>query len=146
LLVQTAGAPGADGDQLIFTQILAYRRDLDQFTRIYGRTTGRNNNQDVRFMSSGPLAGGVISAEPTENSPYAFWITVNRLTPGYTYEQVLRYRSATRYNDGNSLAVIDSEMPNIQRRLGLWKDGSPLPLPAPACRKPRLVKMELWCD
>jgi hypothetical protein len=119
---------------------------LDQFTRIYGRTTGRNNNQDVRFMSSGPLAGGVISAEPTKNSPYAFWITVNRLTPGYTYEQVLRYRSATRYNDGNSLAVIDSEMPNIQRRLGLWKDGSPLPLPARACRKPRLVKMELWCD
>ena len=76
--------------------------------------------------------------------PYGYWIVVNSLTPAGNYRQVLRYRSATLYNDGNPLAVIDSEMPNIERRLGLWAPGQPLPTPA-RCAKPRLVKLELWC-
>jgi hypothetical protein len=144
LLVQSASGQGGDGDQLVFTQLLAYRSG--RFERVYAQATGHNNNQDVRYVNSGPVKGSVIFAEPTCcGAPFGFWVTVSRLTPDYVYKTVLRYRSATRYNDGNSLAVIDSEMPNIQKRLRLWKKGSPLPLPAGPCPKPRLSKMELWC-
>jgi hypothetical protein len=145
LLLQTLSLHSGDGDQAIYTQLLAYRQGEDRFVPIYAHMTGRNNNQDTRFMASGPLTGSVISAEPTNDAPFGFWITVHRLTPDYRYAQVLRYRSATRYADGNPLGVIDSEMPNIQQRLGIWKPGQPLPLPAGRCPKPRLVKMELWC-
>lgn len=61
------------------------------------------------------------------------------------FKQVLRYRSATRYGDGNPLAVIDSEMPNMAQRLGLWNPGALLPLPAGACPSPHLVGLALWC-
>ena len=145
LLVQTASLRSGDGDRVVYTQVLAYRRADDRFERIYERSTGRNNNQETRFIAAGPLRGDIISVEPTENAPYGFWISVSALTPQDTYRQVLRYRSATRYNDGNSLAVIDSEMPNIQQRLGVWKPGTPLPLPPSPCPKPHLIRAELWC-
>ena len=144
LLLRTA-SNGAIS-QGIYTQILAYRRAEDTFVQVYGQVAGRNNNGEIRFIASGPLAGDVISAEATSNRPYAYWITVNRLTPDYTYKQVLRYRSVTGYADGNGLAVIDSEMPSIQKRLGLWRSGSPIPTPSGSCPKPRLVRMELWCN
>jgi hypothetical protein len=144
--VVTASQHGANGDQVVTTQLLKYDRASDAFANIYVHATTRNNNQDTRFIAAGPLRGDVISAEPTENAPFGFWMTVNRLTPARTYAQVLRYRSATRYNDGNELAVIDSEMPNIERRLGLWKPGSPVPLPAgKPCPSPHLKRFELWC-
>jgi hypothetical protein len=146
LLLRTASLHSADGDQAVFTQLLAYRRATDRFARVYSRLTERNNDQEVRFIESGPLEGRVISAEPTDNSPYGFWVSVSKLTSGYTYVQILRYRSATRYSDGNPLAVIDSEMPNIESRLGLWRPGSPLPLPAGPCPRSRLRGMELWCN
>ena len=135
----------ANGDQRIATTLLAYDRAKDGFGQIFTHVTGHNNNQEVRYVDHGLLEGAVIVAEPTENAPYGFWITVNRLSSSYSYQQVLRYRSATRYGDGNPLAVIDSDMPNIQRRLGLWRPGKPLPLPARGCARPRLVHMELWC-
>lgn len=40
------------------------------------------------------------------------------------YHQIMRYRSARRYADGNPLAVIDSEMPGLWQRLGLMRAGS----------------------
>jgi len=146
LWVQTASVHSGDGDQLVFNQALAYRRDTDRFVRVYGHSTGRNNNQEVRFISVGPLKGDIVSAEPTEKAPFGFWITVSSMASADTYKEVLRFRSATRYSDGNSLAVIDSEMPNIEQRLGVWRAGLPLPLPAGACPKPRLKDMELWCS
>jgi hypothetical protein len=144
LLTQTASLQGFTGEQAVFTQVLAYRRASDKFVQIYGHETGRNNNQEVRFIASGPLTGSIIAVEPTDTAPFGFWVSVSRLTPDYAYKRVLRYRSATRYGDNNPLSVIDSEMPNIESRLGLWRPGSPLPLPA-HCPKPRLVRMELWC-
>lgn len=147
LLTQTASEYSAgDGEQVRYTQLLTYRRSIDRFEAIFTHITFRNNNQEVRFIGAGPLRGDVVVAEPTENAPFGYWITVNRLAPSYRYQQILRYRSATRYGDNNPLAVIDSEMPNIQQRLGLWRPGRPLPLPAKSCPKPRLVKMELWCS
>jgi hypothetical protein len=147
LLTQTASEYSAgDGEQARYTQLLTYRRSSDRFEAIFTHITFRNNNQEVRFVEAGLLRGDVVVAEPTENAPFGYWITVNRLTPPYRYRRILRYRSATRYGDNNPLAVIDSEMPNIQQRLGLWRPGRPLPLPAKGCPKPRLVKMELWCS
>lgn len=145
LLLQTASVHSADGDQVVYTQLLAYQRASDRFAPAFQKSTGRNNNQEVRFVTAGPLMGDVITVEPTQNAPYGFWVTVSQLTPAYAYKQVLRYRSATRYGDGNPLAVIDSEMPNIESHLGLWKPGAPLPAPA-KCAHPHLVEQALWCN
>jgi len=146
LLVQTASLHSGDGDQLVFTQALVYLRGSERFVRAYGHATGANNNQEVRFIADGPLQGDIISVDPTGNAPFGFWVSVNALpSSASAYREVLRYRSATRYGDGNPLAVIDSEMPNIERRLGLWRPGSPLPLPAGACPAPHLIHAELWC-
>jgi hypothetical protein len=144
LLIGFESQMSINGDARIGLDLLAYDRARDRFSSIFSKISGRNNNQEARYVAEGPLRGAVIVAEPTGNAPFNFWITVHRLTPGFTYRQVLRYRSATHYGDGNPLAVIDSDMPNIQQRLGLWRPGKPLPLPR-GCTKPRLVKMELWC-
>jgi len=147
-LLQVATEHSDNGNQGVLTQVLAYDRSNDRFKQIYAHLTGRNNNQEDRYITEGPLQGSVISAEPTDNAPFAYWITVNQLESTITYRQVLRHRSATRYGDGNPLSVIDSEMPNIELHLGLWHPGSPLPVPtSPAhpCRNPRLSHTELWC-
>lgn len=146
LWVQTSSASAGDGNRGILTQVLAYNRSSDDFYRIYSHLTGgSNNDQDIRFIDAGPMRGDIISVDPTSNAPFAFWIVVNALTPSFTYYEALRYRSATRYDDGNPLSVIDSEMPNIQRRLGLWRVGLPLPMPASGCSRPRMIHNELWC-
>jgi hypothetical protein len=133
-----------NGDYRHAMALLSYDRARDIFVPAYRYFVGRNNNQEIRYVAAGPLRGAVISAEPTQNAPFGYWITVSRLA-GNTYRQVLRYRSGTRYGDNNSLAVIDAEMPDIQQRLGLWRPGQPLPLPASGCAKPHLVKSVLWC-
>ena len=144
-LIRMASVMSGDGDQLVRTQVLAWRRSSDNFVRVYDFTTGYNNNQEVRYIQSGQLKGNIISVEPTQHAPYGFWVTVNALLPDYTYRQILHYRSATTYGDGNPMAVIDSEMPNIEQHLGLWRPGSPLRLPAGPCPRPHLARMELWC-
>ncbi len=146
LLIVTASVHAGDGGQLVVTQLLKYRRSTDTFDRVFDHATGTNNNEEVRFVEAGPLRGSVIIAEPTDKAPFAYWVVVDSPSPADAYKLALKYRSATRYGDGNSLAVIDSEMPNIEQRLGLWRTGSPLPLPAGPCPKPRLVRGELWCS
>jgi hypothetical protein len=125
--------------------VLAYDQKQERFTSVYEKRTNKNNDQEVRYITDGPLTGAIISAEPTSDAPFGFWITINRLGPADGYRQVLRYRSATRYGDGNPLAVIDSEMPEILKRLGLWRPGTKLPHPPGECAKPRLIRQELWC-
>ena len=147
LWVQGASVHSGDGGQLISTQVLAYRPPQDRFFRVYERQTGSNGNEETRFIAGGPLSGDIISVEPTSNAPFGYWVSVSASKAAGAYHQVLRYRSATHYNDGNALAVIDSEMPNIQKRLGLWKPGQPIPTPAgKPCPKPTLRHTELWCE
>jgi hypothetical protein len=150
LLIITGSLNSGDGDQIVATQLVAYDAGQDAFQRVYAKSTGHNNNQEVRFVTNGPLRGSVITAEPQEHLPYGYWIVVKSLAPAGGYRQVLRYRSATLYNDGNPLAVIDSEMPSIERRLGLWTPGQPIPTPhlngnLKPCLKPTLRHAELWC-
>jgi hypothetical protein len=146
LLIVTGSLNSGDGDQIVATQLVAYDAKQDVFRRVYRNSTGHNNNQETRFVTEGPLRGSVITAEPQQHLPYGYWIEVDNLAPAGGYRRVLRYRSATLYNDGNPLAVIDSEMPNIERRLGLWKPGQPLPTPnGKPCLKPAIRHEELWC-
>jgi hypothetical protein len=126
--------------------ILAYRSRAHRFEQIFKEQFGGNMNQEARYVISGPLKGAMITVHPTNNAPFGYWVSVHGLTADYRYKQLLRYRSATTYGDGNPLAVIDSEMPNILLRLGLWRPGQPLPLPAGRCPHPHLVKTELWCS
>jgi hypothetical protein len=106
LLVRTGSLHGANGSQTVSTQTLAYENAQNRFVRIYQHTAGTNNNGEVRYIRSGGLKGDVISVDPTENAPYGYWVSVNVLTPQYTYQTALRYRSATHYGDHNPLAVI----------------------------------------
>ena len=146
LLIQAASLHSGDGDQRVATTALIYDHASDAFIPVYEKQTGRNNNQEIRYVETEPLRGAIISAEPTNTRPFGFWIAINRIGPGNRYRQVLRYRSATLYGDGNPLAVIDSEMPNIKQRLDLWHPGSKLQSPAGPCPRPHLIKRELWCS
>jgi hypothetical protein len=145
LLLQMASRHSVNGNQNVATKMFAYDRALDRFVPAFENLTGKNNNEVTRYMAKGPLAGDIVSAEPTSNSPYGYWVTVSRLGSASSYRQILRYRSATRYDDGNELSVIDSEMPKILQRLGLWHKGAPLPLPAGKCPLPRMIHGALWC-
>lgn len=118
VLVKAGSAHGGDGGHAIFSQLYTYERSANRFESVFSNTTGSNNNQETRFVDHGPRRGDVIVAVPTANAPYAYWVSVYVRHGDSRYSRVLRYRSATRYGDGNPLAVIDSEMPNILKRLG----------------------------
>lgn len=147
LIVVMASIHAGNGGQVVGTQALAYRRDTDRFVQVFAQHVGTNNNQEVRFVERGPLRGAFITVEPTVDAPFGYWVTVAR--SGGTaapYRTVLRYRSATRYDDGNALPVIDSEMPQILHRLSMWRPGQKLPLPASGCSTPVLKNGALWCS
>jgi hypothetical protein len=146
LLIQSAGLPSGDGDYGIETSAFRYDRRQDRFISAYEHGSEHNRNGNVRYVTDGPLRGDFISVDATEDAPFGYWVVVNRLGADDTYHAVLRYRSATHYGDGNPLAVIDSEMPNIEERLGLWRPGRPLPLPPGPCVKPHLKEKALWCQ
>ncbi len=127
--------------------IWRYQPDSDRFVPVLQAWGSPNTNGEARFVDSGPLAGSVIQDEATGHRPYRYRLTVYRLLPTNHYRQVLSYEGNTKYNDGNRLAVIDSEMPEIERRLNLWKPGDPLPQPE---RMPVNCTLELrqgieWC-
>jgi hypothetical protein len=148
LFLKMCGEEGPNGNCSIATALYQYDRGTDLFIRVFLNHTGRNNNEETRFVESGPLQGNVIVNYPTENAPYTYWIEVYRAGDSAQYGQILRYRSLTGYSDGNPLAVADSEMPEILRRMGLWKPGDPLPIPAhlpQGCRHLFMRHGEEWC-
>jgi hypothetical protein len=148
LFLQVCGAEGPNGNCGIATALYRYERGADRFVRVFLNLTGRNNNQNTRFVENGPLQGDAIVDVPTENAPYAYWIEVYRAKESGQYAQILRYRSRTHYGDGNPLAVADSEMPEILGHFGLWKPGDPLPVPAhmpKGCTQLYMRPGEEWC-
>ena len=148
LFLKVSGAVSGDGDCNIATALYKYDKGADRFIQVFQNLTGRNNNQGTRFVESGPLQGDVIVDNPTENAPYTYWIEVYRAGDSGKYDRILRYRGLTGYSDGNPLAVADSEMPEILRRLGLWKPGDPLPVPPHlprGCRDLFMRRGEEWC-
>lgn len=148
LLIVANSLPAMNGGRLVTTFLLGYDRTADRFEGLFANATGTNNNQRTRLVEHGPLAGDVIVAEPTSNAPFAYWITVYRPSGDGHLQQVLRYRSRTRYGDGNTLSVIDSDMPEILRRLHLRIPGDPVPQPMdmpPDCRSVALHHGMAYC-
>lgn len=149
LRTKTCGTGGVTGNCGVTTFLFDYDRTADRFRAVFSNVQGRNNNEETRFIESGPLLGHVIVAYPTDNAPFTYFVEVYKRETNSRYSRVLRYRGSTGYADGNLLAVIDSQMPETLRRLGLWKDGDPLPVPA---RMPRgcgsLVMRTgvVWCQ
>lgn len=146
LLIKTGSAHGGDGSHSIYTELFIYDSQSDEFQSVFSNATGSNNNQETRFIGQGPLRGDIIVADPTSSAPFGYWISVysRDRKDGYS-RNPLRYRSATHYGDGNHLPVIDSEMPGILRRMGLWRPGDPLPAPR-GCSRPVLRYGEEWCQ
>ena len=136
LLVQTASLHSGDGDQAIYTQLLAYRAGADKFAPVYAHETGRNNNQEVPLSPRGPL---IRRGDRRRTDPGSALRLLDHGEPAWAglhhLAEVLRYRSATGYGDGNQLAVIDSRRwPGIENRLGLWRKAEAAA--APRCPQP----------
>lgn len=146
LFIKTGSASGGNGSHSIYSELFTYDARSNEFQSVFTNSTGSNNNQETRFIERGPLRGDVIVADPTASAPFGYWISVYGWNGKDKYSQSApRYRSATHYGDGNRLAVIDSEMPEILRRMGLWKAGDPLPAPS-GCDRPVLRHGEEWCQ
>jgi hypothetical protein len=149
LMLKTCTMHGANGTCGLSTFLFDYDRQADHFRLVFFNVTGRNNNQEARFVESGPLRGAVIVVYPTSNAPFTYFVEAYKRNTTGIYAQALRYRGRTGYGDGNRLSVIDSEMPEILRRLNLWKLGDPLPVPPKmpvGCARLTIRKGILWCE
>ena len=147
-LLKVCGPSAGNGSCKRATALYKYDKRTDRFTRVFFNLTGNNNNEGTRFVESGPLQGDVIVNYPTENAPYTYWIELFRAGDLGKYGQILRYRARTHYGDGNPLAVIDSEMPEILHRLGLWNVGDALPVPPrlpQGCKVLYMRQGQEWC-
>jgi hypothetical protein len=149
LEIKTCENRGANGNCEVSTFLFAYDRQAEKFRVVFFNITGRNNNEDTRVIESGPLAGCVIVVYPTSDAPFTYFVEVYKRNPGSEYSLALKYRGHTGYGDGNPLSVIDSEMPETLRRLGLWKTGDPLPVPPRmprGCTRLVIRKGVEWCE
>ena len=149
LRIKSCTIRGATGNCGVSTFLFAYDRNAERFRIVFFNMMGRTNNQEARFVESGPLLGSVIVAYPTNDAPFGYFVEVHKRISEGEYSRVLRYRGNTGYGDGNPLAVIDSEMPQTLRRLGLWKTGDALPVPPsmPAgCTRMVMRKGVEWCE
>jgi len=149
LMLQTLSAHGMNGNASIGTKLFEYDRKTDGFRQVFVNLNGgTNNNAATRFVERGPLQGDVVVDYPTDDARYAYWIEVYASGKSGQYARILRYRSITHYGDGNPLAVADSEMPEIMKRLGFWRPGDALPVPphAPKGCGPFVMRHgEEWC-
>jgi hypothetical protein len=140
---------GTNGNCGVSTFLVAYDRKADRFRVVFFNILSRNNNQETRLVEDGPLVGSVVVAYPTEDPPFTYFVEVYRRTSDNEYSRVLKYRGRTGYGDGNPLPVIDSEMPETLRRLGLWKTGDALPVPPSlprGCTRLVMRKGVEWCE
>lgn len=148
LILKTCSARGGNSNCAIATFLYAYDRAANTFRLVFFNVTGKNNNQETRFIEKGPLLGSVVAVDPTSNAPYTYYVTLYQRDHSGLYRQVLRYRGKTGYDDGNRLPVIDSEMPEILQRLGRWKPGDALPVPPAmpsSCSQLFMHKGVEWC-
>lgn len=149
LMIKSCMNRGANGNCGVSTFLFAYDRKAERFRVVFFNMMGRNNNQEARFVENGPLLGSVVVAYPTDDPPFTYFVEVYKRISDSEYSRVLRYRGHTGYGDGNPLAVIDSEMPEILRRLGLWKTGDALPVPPRmpgGCTRLVMRKSVEWCE
>jgi hypothetical protein len=141
-LIDHYSATGGGRSTLIWT----YNAATDQFEKVFGRSVSQNTNSEIRVITDGPLAGDIVTVVDGGRPAYRYHITVYRLDEAGTRE-LLSYDGHSKYNDGNAMPVIDAEMPEIEKRLGLWKPGDPLPVPVRTqCRSLEMKHDVEWCD
>jgi len=127
------------------TAVWTYNANSDQFDQIFDHAARGQNNGEIRIITNGPLAGDIVIDRAGQHAPYRYDITVYRLLNS-RYREILSYAGNSKYNDGNPMPVIDAEMPEIERRLHLWKPGDPLPTPMRThCSKLELRSGIEWC-
>jgi hypothetical protein len=149
LRIKSCTNRGANGNCGVSTFLFAYDRKAERFRVVFFNMTGGNNNEETRFVENGLLLGSVIVASPGYDAPFTYFVEVYKRTSDSEYSRALRYRGHTGYGDGNPLAVIDSEMPETLRRLGLWKTGDALPVPPRmpgGCTRLIMRKSVEWCE
>ncbi len=149
LRIKSCGNRGANGNCCVSTFLFDYDRRAERFRVVFFNMTSRNNNQETRFIENGPLLGAVVVAYPTDDPPFTYFVEVHKRSSNGTFSRVVRYRGHTGYGDGNPLAVIDSEMPETLRKLGLWKAGDALPVPPQmpeGCTRLVMRKGVEWCE
>jgi hypothetical protein len=149
LRIKSCTTRGANGNCGVSTFLFDYDRKAERFRVVFFNMMGRNNNQETRFIENGSLLGNVVVANPTDDAPFTYFVEVYKRMSDSGYSRVLRYRGDTHYGDGNPLAVIDSEMPETLRRLGLWKTGDALPIPPRmprGCTRLVMRKGVEWCE
>jgi hypothetical protein len=116
LLVLTADDFTGGSGQPKGTLVWVYHSKLDRFERIFENVTSQNHNEETRIIKTGPLSGDIIIDLPTFCHPWPYRIIAYRLSRGH-YVEAFNYLGRTRYEDGDPRPVIDSEMPQIERRL-----------------------------
>ncbi len=130
LELQACTLPAGNGSCGKSTFLYRYDEASDSFRTAFFAFTGSNNNQETRFIENGPLRGQVVTVTPTPDAPFGYFVELYRPDADVQhYSRVLNYRSRTRYNDGNPLPVIDSEMPELLKLEGFWKKGRASPVP-----------------
>jgi hypothetical protein len=149
LRIQTCTTRGATGNCGASTFLFVYDRKAERFRVVFFNILGTSNNRETRFIENGPLLGSVVVAYPTDDPPFTYFVELYKRISDSEYSRVLRYRGNTGYGDGNRLAVIDSQMPETLRRLGLWKTGDALPVPPhmpKGCTRLIMRKSVEWCE
>jgi hypothetical protein len=148
LWLKTCSTGSGDGDCDVRATVYSYEAKQDRFVSDFSYNAGgANNNNNARFIESGPLRGDIVADHPTKNAPYTYMIELYGRGKAGRYVQILKYRGHTGYGDGNQLPVAYSEMPEILRRLGLWHRSDPLPIPPNTnCPNPTLLHSEEWCQ
>jgi hypothetical protein len=133
----------------LYIDFWSYRPNADEFVVAFSNRSNRNNNEETRIIPNGPLSGEIVVSRAPRGAPYHYGITIYRPSKAGKYFQILRFTGKTRYGDGNPLAVIDSEMPEIGRRLHFWKPGDPPPTPPELPSRCTIVTMRdgiEWCS
>ncbi|XHS79960.1 hypothetical protein ACFJGW_08255 [Burkholderiaceae bacterium UC74_6] len=107
----------------ISTLLYAYDRESDSFRTVFFGLTASDAKQATRFIDSGPLLGRVVVVTPTSGAAGAAFsrvVEVYKRSVIGEYLRVLVYCSGSGCcGDTDSASVIDSEMPEIFRRLGM---------------------------
>jgi len=118
----------APGQAVTTTMIWTFDPLQGQFVLAFENTSNPNNNEETRFIENGPMAGDVVVATELaqkgairlNKSPFAYGIAVYRFSSAsQRFMQILTFAGHSVYDDGDPRAVIDSDMPDTLRLLGL---------------------------
>jgi len=104
----------------ISTLLYAYDRESDSFHSVFFGLTASDTKQATRFIDSGPLLGRVVVLTPASGAHVGRVVEVYKRSVIGEYLRTLVYcRSTCCASDTDSDSAIDSEIPEILRRLGM---------------------------